>query len=168
MGDTDTGPDEDAMDVAYRHLIDPLTGLPNRALMLDRIDQRDKRTGDSGGTRAAVGLQHVAIKRDHALAQSFEVDRGPQRATDQALNFQRAPPLTARRRLAAHSTARGTWQHAVLRSDPTLALPLEKHRHPFFHAGVAQHNGVAELHQHRSLGVLGEVSGEPDGAHLIG
>ena len=38
--------------------------------------------------------------------------------------------------------------------------------HPLLDAGVAQHAGVAELDEYRTLGMLGVVTGDPDVAHF--
>ena len=50
--------------------------------------------------RAAVGLQHVAIELDGALAQRLQVEHGAHRAADQALDFLGAAALLAAGRLA--------------------------------------------------------------------
>ena len=60
----------------------------------------DKGAGDRGGARAAVGLDHVAVEVQGALAQRVEIDDGAQRAADQALDFLRAAGLLAARGFA--------------------------------------------------------------------
>ena len=60
-----------------------------------RVGERDVAAGDRGRARAAVGLQHVAIERDGALAERLQIDDRAQRAADQALDFLRAPALLA-------------------------------------------------------------------------
>ena len=62
---------------------------------IDRVDQRDVAAGDGRGARAAVGLQHVAVDGDRALAERLQIDHGAQRTADQALDLQRAAALLA-------------------------------------------------------------------------
>ena len=61
--------------------------------------KRDIAAGDRGGARAAIGLQHVAIDADLALAQRGEIGTARRTAADQALDLLgaarsacRAPP----------------------------------------------------------------------------
>src|SRR4030067_873099 len=61
----------------------------------------------------------------------------------------------------------GARQHAVLGRDPALALPLEEARHLLLDGGRADDLGVAELHEHRPLGVAQVVAREGDPAELI-
>jgi hypothetical protein len=62
----------------------------------------------------------------------------------------------------------GARQHAVFGRHPAPPLALEKRRHPLLDAGGADHPGIAELHQHRAFGVLGELPGDPDRAQFVG
>jgi hypothetical protein len=91
---------------------------------------------------------HVAVQVQGAFAEGFQVERGAQRAADQALDFLRAAGLLAARRLAVHARVRGARQHAVFRRQPALPLPLQEARHFFFDAGGADHLRVAALDQH--------------------
>ncbi len=75
--------------------------------------QRHEGAGDGGGAGAAVGLDDVAVEGDGALAQFAQVDRGAQRAADQALDLQGAPALLAARRLAPHAAR--WWSAAACR-----------------------------------------------------
>ena len=77
----------------------------------DAVGQRHPGAGDGGGAGAAVGLDHVAIDRDLALAERLQVDRGAQAAADQALDFHRAAALLAGGGLAAG----GWWRAAACR-----------------------------------------------------
>ena len=52
--------------------------------------ERDVAAGDRRAARAAVGLQHVAVDVDRALAERLEVDDAAQRAADQPLDLDRA------------------------------------------------------------------------------
>src|SRR3990167_2873512 len=132
------------------------------AHVVDGVHQRDATAGDRGGARAAVGLDHVAVDGERALAQLFHVHGRAQGAPDQALDLHGAPALFAHRGLARHAAAGGTRQYAVFGRDPALTLALEEVRHLFFYADVAHHARLAELDEHRAFGVPGVVSGDPD------
>jgi hypothetical protein len=127
--------------------------------LLHRIAQGHPGAADGGGAGAAVGLQHVAVQGQGALAQGLEVYRRAQGAADQTLDLQGASPLLAPGRLALHALVGGARQHAVLRRDPAAALALEEGRHPLLDTGGAEHAGVAELGQDRALGMTGKSPG---------
>ena len=111
---------------------------------VDRIDQRDIRAGDRRGARAAIGLEHVAVERDGAFAERGAIDAGAQAASDQALDFHRAPALSAARGFALRAFARRARQHAVFGGDPAFALAAQERRHFFLDARRAQHARFAE------------------------
>src|SRR5690606_34378818 len=138
----------------------------------DQADQgvvhRDAGAGDGGGAGAAVGLQHVAVHDDLALAERAEVDHRAQAAPDQALDLLGAAALLALGSLACAAGVGGARQHAVFGGDPALALAAQEAGYVFFNAGGAQHAGGAEFDQHRAFGVAGEAAGEADGAELVG
>ena len=90
------------------------------------IRQRHLGAGDRGRARAAVGLQHIAVERDRALAQRRQVQRRAQRAADQALDLLRAPGLLAPGRFARAARVGGARQHAVFGGDPALALAAQE------------------------------------------
>ena len=136
--------------------------------LLQRIPQGHPGTTDGRGAGAAIGLDDVAIQGQGALPQGLEVHRLAQGAADEALDLQGATPLLALGRLAGGALAGGAGQHAVLRRDPAAALTLEKGRDPLLDAGGAQHAGVAELSEDRTLGVTGETPGKAQVAHLVG
>src|SRR5437867_2092539 len=115
--------------------------------------QRDEAAGDRRGARAAVGLEHVAVDLDGALPERAEIGDGAQRTADQALDFLGASGLLAACRFAIGARVRGARQHPVLRADPAAAAVLEKRRHALLDARGAQHARVAELDEHRALGV---------------
>src|SRR5690606_26573994 len=58
--------------------------------------------------------------------------------------------------------------HAVFGGDPAFALAAQEARHAIFHAGRAQHAGLAEGNQHRALGMAGVAALDADFAHLFG
>jgi hypothetical protein len=123
--------------------------------------------GDRRGAGATIGLQHVAVDQDAALAQGGQVEHAAQAAADQALDLLRAPALLATGGLAVAPGVGGARQHAVLGRHPALAAATLVRRHLLFHRGRAQHLGVAEAHQHRALGMAGEATLERDRAQGI-
>src|SRR5690606_14957330 len=131
------------------------------------IYQCDVGAGDRRGAGAAVGLDHVAIEGDRALAQGLAVHAGAQAAADQALDLQRAPALLATRGLAVAAGVRGTGEHAVLGGDPALAFPAQQAADAVLDTGGAQHLGVAEADQHRAFGMAGGVALDADRAQLV-
>jgi hypothetical protein len=124
--------------------------------------------GDRRGAGAAVGLEHVAVERDRALAEEREVEHAAQRPADQALDLLRAAALLAARRFAVAAGVGGARQHAVLGGDPALAAAALVRRHLVLDRGGAQHAGVAEGDEHRALGVAGEAALDGNGAKLVG
>jgi hypothetical protein len=120
------------------------------ATLLDHfqgIDQGDHGTG-GGGAGAAVGLDHVAVDVQGDVAQLGHVQRGAQRAADQALDFQGTTALLATAGFALVTLAGGARQHAVLGGQPALALALEEARHAVFDADGADDLGITELDQY--------------------
>ena len=85
--------------------------------------KRDPGAGDRGRARAAIGLQHVAIERDLALAQRLQIGDGAQAAADQALDFLRAAGLLAGGRFAPRARMGRARQHAVFGGDPAAPWP---------------------------------------------
>src|SRR5918995_1499868 len=101
---------------------------------LARLSEANVSPGDRSRARAAVGLQHVAVNRNGALAERFEIDHRTQRAANEALDFLRSSALFAPRGLARTSRMGRARQHAILRSHPTLAFATQKSRHTVFYA----------------------------------
>src|SRR5690606_411314 len=133
-----------------------------------RVDQGHVGAGDRGGAGAAIGLQHVAVQGDGALAQGVAVHAGAQAAPDQALDFQGAPALLAARGLAVVAGVGGARKHAVFGGDPAGALAAQEARHAVLDAGRAQHPGFAKGDQDRTLGVAGIAALDAHFAHLAG
>src|SRR5262249_32737344 len=75
-------------------------------------------TGDGSSASATIGLQHITVQPDRALAELGHVYHGTQRTPNEALNFLRTATQTASRGLAHIARARGPRQHAVLGSHP--------------------------------------------------
>ena len=85
---------EDAL--AYRALHDPLTGLPNRVLLADRIEQALARSGGCGGISllfvdldrfTLINESHGHVLGDRVLTVLAERLRGAVRATDTVARF---------------------------------------------------------------------------------
>ena len=130
----------------------------------ETIVERDPGAGNGGGTGAAVGLDDVAVDGDLPLAERFQIDDRAQAAADQALNFDGAAVLLARRRLAARAFERGARQHAVFGRDPAPRLALEPGRQTVLERRRDQHVGVAETHEARAFREFHHAALERDGA----
>ena len=134
----------------------------------DAVVQRHPGAGDGGGAGAAVGLDHVAVDGDLALAERRQVDHRAQAASDQPLDFDGAATLLAGRGLAAGALERRARQHAVFGGDPAAPLALEPGRQPVLQRCRDQHMGVAELHEAGALGVFHHAALQRYGAQLVG
>mmetsp|Transcript_5444 Transcript_5444/g.20871 ORF Transcript_5444/g.20871 Transcript_5444/m.20871 type:complete len:301 (-) Transcript_5444:5105-6007(-) len=135
---------------------------------VDRILGRDEGAGDCRRAGAAVGLQHVAVQRDGALAEQGEVEHRAQRTADQALDLLRAAALLALGRFTVTAGVGGPRQHAVLGRHPALARAALVRRHALLDRGGAKHPCRAELDQHRALGMHGEATGDAHRSQLVG
>ena len=104
--------------------------------------------------------QHVAIDGDRARTQGRHVDRRPQAAADEPLDFLAATVDLAPLPLFARGRAAG--EHAVFGRHPAggvflFGLPG---RDPFVDAGRAQHGGAAGLNQDAARRTRREVRAE--------
>ena len=131
--------------------------------------ERDEGAGDRRGARAAVGLQHVAVERDRALA---ERARGRHTRAASGRSGAGSPacgplclPRAASRSLRVW-VARGSMPYsAVTQPSPLAALGTAA---PSPRRRGAQHARVAELDQHRAFGVAGVAARDADRAQLVG
>src|SRR6478609_4828431 len=98
----------------------------------------DVGAGDRGAARAAVGLQHVAVEVDGALAQRAEVDDAAQRAPDQPLDLDGAAALLAARGLAVGPVAGRRGEQRVLRRHPAASRAVEPARHALLNGRGAE------------------------------
>ena len=114
---------------------------------LQAVMQRDPSAGNGGGASAAISLDHVAVDGDLLLAERHKVDDRAERATDQALDFDRASALFAGGGFAAGALRGRARQHAVFGGDPAASLALEPGRQPLLKRCRDQHMGFAELHE---------------------
>src|SRR5207247_8875707 len=76
---------------------------------------------DGGAASAAVGLEHVAVEPERALAERLEVDHRAHSTADQALDLDRASLLTPSPCLTLGPLAGGGGQKRVLGRHPTRA-----------------------------------------------
>ena len=143
------------------------------ALDLARLDphgegvvQRHPGAGDARCTRAAIGLNHIAVDGDGVLAERLHVDDGTQAAANEALDLHGATLAVGVLALAALAGRRR--QHGVFRGHPAGLSSLSPARHALLDSGGAQHARVAELGQTRAVGVLHDATGELNGAQLVG
>ena len=118
----------------------------------------------AGGAGAAVGLQHVAVDGDGALAEHLQVeDARSERPIRRWISCVR-PVLLCRpaaSRLAAGVVARGSMPYSAVTQPSPLPFLCSGTR--FSTEGGAQHAGVAELDEHRAFGVPGVAAGDADG-----
>ena len=126
------------------------------------------RAGDGGGARAAVGLDHVAVEDDGALAEGLHVDDRAQAAADEALNLVGAAADLAAFALARGAGDGGAGQHGVLGRDPAAAGVAQPAGDALLDGGVGEHAGVAERDEDGAFGGLDEAGSEGEGAKLGG
>src|SRR3546814_15288014 len=90
---------------------------------VDRDAERHPGARDSRRARAAVRLDDVAVERDLALAQSFEVDHGAQGPADQTPDLLGAALLLAARRPDVPAGGRGAGAPSIFRRPPAAPVP---------------------------------------------
>ncbi len=129
--------------------------------------QSQPRSGDRGGARAAIRLQHIAVDQHGALAQRAQIHHRPQRTADQALDLVGASADLARYGLSRGTRGARARQHGVLGGEPTLAAALQEWRHALLDAGDTQHTRVAHLNHHRAFGVAQIVYCQAHGPQLV-
>ena len=108
--------------------------------------------GDRGGAGAAIGLDHVAIDHDLALAEGMQIDYGTQRTPDQALDLLGASGGLAGIHLAAGALMRGARQHGVFCRHLSPCPSRASQGGPaLFEGGSAEHLGLTEGNEARAL-----------------
>ena len=112
--------------------------------------QRHPGAGDARCTRAAIGLNHIAVDGDGVLAERLHVDDGTQAAANEALDLHGATLAVGVLALAALAGRRR--QHGVFRGHPAGLSSLSPARHALLDSGGAQHARVTELGQTRAVG----------------
>ena len=128
--------------------------------------ERHGRAGDGGGARAAVGLDHVAVEDDGALAQGVHVDDGAQAAADEALDLVGAAADLAAFAFSWGAGDGGAGQHGVLGRDPAAAGVAQPAGDALLDGGVGEHAGVAEGDQDGAFGGLDEAGSERERPEL--
>ena len=134
---------------------------------LERQAEGDERSGNRGGARPAIGLNHIAIDPDGALAQLLQIGDRAQRSSDEPLNFLRPSTLLAPRRFASRAGQGRAGKHAILAGNPSLARVAQKHGNGFFHRGGADDASVPHLNQRRAFGSRDEVGNDVDRTKLV-
>ena len=152
--------------------IEPVSGRRSSFLSsisrLQRELERDVAAGDRRGARAAVGLEHVAVDPDGALAERLEVDDAAQRAADQPLDLDGAAVRAPLRDVALLALAGGRGQHPVLGGHPAAALSGHPLRHRLLHRRRADHARAAHRDQRRPGGRAHEAGLDRERPQLVG
>ena len=124
-------------------------------------------TRNRGRPGATIGLQHVTVEANLALAKRFHIGDSAQGTANQALDFLGPARLFSARGFAIRALMGGAGQHAVFGCDPARARPAHPLWNTLFNTGGAQHMGIAEDRQTGALGVFGRPGLELDLAHLV-
>jgi len=107
-----------------------------------RVVQREVTAADAGGTRSAVGLQHIAVDHDLTLAERTHVARGAQRPPDEALYLDGSATLLSV--AASRSMRSGDAPGNIEYSPVTQPLPVF-----FIHLGTF--SSIDAVHSTRVL-----------------
>ena len=135
----------------------------------DRVGDRDPGAGDRRAARAAVGLQHVAVDADRALAERRRGSRPRASSGRSAAGSRACGPTACRRPPRAASRVcveRGSIPYSAV-SQP-FPRALQERRHALLDARGAQHARVAGAHQHRAFGVARPAALEHERSQLVG
>ncbi len=127
----------------------------------------DVRARDRSAARAAVGLDHVAVEPEGALAERLEVAHRPQRTSDQPLDLDRAAALLPLRRLAGDALARRRGQERVLGRHPAPARAVEPARHALLDHRRAEHARLPLRVEDGAVRELDEVGDQIERAELV-
>src|SRR6516162_8820939 len=127
----------------------------------------DKSPGYGRGARSSVGLDHVAVDEQRALAQLVRVGDGTQRAPNQSLDLMRATARSAFRDLAWATGQGGAGQHAVFGGDPAFPAVAQELGDGVFDGGGADYTGVAQFDEAGAFGGRDVVGNDFDRAHLV-
>jgi hypothetical protein len=133
----------------------------------DRVGERDIGAGDRGGPGAAVGVQHVAVEQNGVFSQRLVIDASAEGTPDQPGNLVGPAADFAADRFAIVAGIGRPGQHGVFGRNPPLAAAPSPPGHAVLDRGRAQHPRVAELDQHRSLGVGEPLPGDGYGTKLV-
>jgi hypothetical protein len=101
---------------------------------------------------------------DRALAELVEIDRGAQRAADEALDLLGAAADLA---FPAVALGVGAGMHRVLGGNPAFVRALEEIFDAVFDGGGDEHLGAAAGDHHRALGVALDSCLDGDGTERV-
>ena len=138
-----------------------------RARLGERQCQGDEPAGDRCRSRSAVGLEHVAVDGDRPRTELLEIDRRPERASDEPLNFLRPPARRLAATVAVLAARIGARVHLVFAGDPALPLALEKRRNLLVDRRRAQHDRAPRSIEHRAFRWAVKVGDHLDRAECI-
>ena len=123
--------------------------------MLESEVQSDESASNSGGTRATIRLQYVAVNADLAFAETFHIRDGAQAPADQPLYLLR--PAGVHGALSVIPCISRPGQHAVFGGHPAPAAVSHERRHRIFDARCAQDMSIAKLRKAGSFRILRKI-----------
>ncbi len=139
-----------------------------RADLRERQRERDEAARDRRRSRAAVGLEDVAVDCDCAGAEIVHVNGRTQVAADQPLNLLRAASEGLAPSIPVLALGVGAWMHLVFGGEPALSLALEKLGHLLVDGGRAQDDGPTGAVEHGAFRRAVEARNHLDGSKRVG
>ena len=125
---------------------------PGALQAIERQGERDEATRDRRGPGPAVGLEHVAVDHQSALAEPLREQCRAQRSADKPLNF---PGSTAERPIAPVAVLAalriGARVHLVLCGNPAVSTPLHEVGNALVDRRGAEQDRTPGAVQHRAL-----------------
>jgi hypothetical protein len=131
-------------------------------------DERNERSSDRRGARAAIRLNDVAVDPHRPLAQIAEAHNGAHRPADETLNLHRPSANLALRCLTRRPGGGGAREHPILRRHPSLPGAAKKRRHAFFDACSADDAGSADFDQYGSFRMKQVIRSDRRWSELVG
>src|SRR5262249_35097246 len=119
------------------------------------------------GSRAAVGLNDVAVDPNRAFSKCFLIGDRAKRPTDQSLNFQGAARLFSTCGFALGAFLSSPRKHAVFAGDPTLAGAFQKLWHPVIDRCRADDARFTELDEDTALRCRNKIRRDLHRTHLV-
>jgi hypothetical protein len=108
---------------------DAFVDQPLGANPIERDRRRNHAARDRRGSRPTISIEHITVDRDHSLAELVEIDRRPERASDQPLNLRASPIDAPVAPVTPLPLGIGARMHRVLRREPTAARAAHPIRH---------------------------------------
>ena len=136
----------------------------------DRERKGHEGTCNSGGARAAIGLQHIAIHTNRAGSEFFQIHGGPNRPADQPLDFRRTPIEAPLGNIAGFAGQGGVRKHRIFGGYPAAFHFLFFHppRDRFLNSHGANQPGVTPFTEGRTGGVRRNMVLKAQRADLVG